>query len=568
MAPEKVLGSRNMYTVGWITALPIELAAAIAVLEEQHKKPLDFVKPTTDENVYIWGRIAEHNIVLASLPAGVYGVTSAAVTATSMLSSFPQIRFGLMVGIGAGIPRLDRDIDIRLGDIVVSQPSGTSGGVIQYDNKAAQAGGQIKRRGFLRPPPQILLSALGQLQAQHEFGSEIPKILEDMFKSHPNLKKATHKRPSYAYQGHEHDKLFKATSTHTPGRDCNNCDPEQQVKRDQRELLDPEIHYGLIVSGNTLVKDAAHRESLLKELDDNCICFEMEAAGLMNNFPCLVIRGICDYADAHKNNRWQRYAAATAAAYAKELLGVVPGEDLERVQTAKDMMELSDNIKEIESITRHTKDNVDNLAVQQRQQKINAWLSPSDPSTNYYNARKQRHARSGQWFLQSEEYITWKSKQNSFLWLNGISGCGKTILSSTIINDLRNTYPDTDNVFYFYFDINDTQKQCYKDAIHSLICQLYNRNRILQHYLDSLYSSCNFGHKPSIETLFTAFQDMVEEAGEVWIVLDALDECQTSTEHPRQRLLEWIRDLIMSKINIHLLATSRPEEDIKTTIES
>lgn len=80
------------------------------------------------------------------------------------------------------------------------------------------------------------------------------------------------------------------------------------------------IHYGVIASGNLLVKDAVRRDEILSLLDEECICFEMEAAGLVNSFPCLVVRGVCDYADSHKNDRWQKYAAATAAAFAKELL--------------------------------------------------------------------------------------------------------------------------------------------------------------------------------------------------------------------------------------------------------
>jgi nucleoside phosphorylase len=60
------------------------------------------------------------------------------------------------------------------------------------------------------------------------------------------------------------------------------------------------------------------RDQLSKELG-GVLCFEMEAAGLMNVFPCVVIRGICDYADAHKHKQWQEYAAAVAAAYAKSL---------------------------------------------------------------------------------------------------------------------------------------------------------------------------------------------------------------------------------------------------------
>ncbi|OJJ79090.1 uncharacterized protein ASPGLDRAFT_1070745 [Aspergillus glaucus CBS 516.65] len=80
----------------------------------------------------------------------------------------------------------------------------------------------------------------------------------------------------------------------------------------------PAIHYDLIASANQLMKDASIRDRLAAEKD--VLCFEMEAAGLMNHFPCLVICGICDYSDSHKNKDWQGYAAMTAAAYARDLL--------------------------------------------------------------------------------------------------------------------------------------------------------------------------------------------------------------------------------------------------------
>jgi hypothetical protein len=91
------------------------------------------------------------------------------------------------------------------------------------------------------------------------------------------------------------------------------------------------IHYGTIASGNQVIKDAPTRDRLSKELG-GVLCFEMEAAGLMNDFPCLVVRGICDYADSHKNKAWQPYAAATAAACAKSILSLVPA--VEAIKTA------------------------------------------------------------------------------------------------------------------------------------------------------------------------------------------------------------------------------------------
>lgn len=107
----------------------------------------------------------------------------------------------------------------------------------------------------------------------------------------------------------------------------------------------------LIASGNQVMKHGGTRDQLAREL--GILCFEMEAAGLMDNFPCLVVRGICDYADSHKNEQWQKYAAATAAAYAKELLSVISAGHVRKMQTAARFMsdiEASDD-SEANSIT-------------------------------------------------------------------------------------------------------------------------------------------------------------------------------------------------------------------------
>jgi nucleoside phosphorylase len=107
-----------------------------------------------------------------------------------------------------------------------------------------------------------------------------------------------------------------------------------------RSSLNPFIHYGTIGSANRAVKNAAEREKL-KSSDLDIMCVEMEAAGLMDSFPCLVIRGICDYADSHKNKKWQPYAAATAAAYMKELLSVIPAQEVSKIPHASGMVQIS-----------------------------------------------------------------------------------------------------------------------------------------------------------------------------------------------------------------------------------
>src|SRR5271163_3805227 len=150
------------YTVGWICALPIEMAAAQGMLDEHHS-PLP--QESHDDNTYTFGRIGEYNVILACLPAGAAGTISAARVATQMLSNFKWLRFGLMVGIGGGVP--SEENDIRLGDVVISKPTGQSGGVIQYDFGKTMQEGRFERTGSLNKPPDVLLNAVANLRARH-----------------------------------------------------------------------------------------------------------------------------------------------------------------------------------------------------------------------------------------------------------------------------------------------------------------------------------------------------------------------------------------------------------------
>lgn len=328
MATGKIL-CHDDYAVGWICALPVEMAAAKLMLNEIHD-PLP--RPRADQNNYILGNIGEHNIVIASLPSGAYGTVSAATVAMQLLSSFPSIRFGLIVGIGGGVP--SNKADIRLGDIVVSRPTETSGGVIQYDLGKILSDGHFQRTGMLNRPPKALLTALSTLQAHHlTEDSRVPEFTSSAQAKATGRNAATFTRPTQI------DLLYQADYDHDDCATCINCDQSKLCARPSRGHDDPEIHYGLIASANQVVKDGRRRDQLAQELGVYCI--EMEAAGLMNDFPCLVIRGICDYSDSHKNKEWQGYAATVAAAYAKELLLVVPIDQIDNTPTARDTLENS-----------------------------------------------------------------------------------------------------------------------------------------------------------------------------------------------------------------------------------
>ncbi|KJK63626.1 Ankyrin repeats 3 copy [Aspergillus parasiticus SU-1] len=196
------------YAVGWIAALPHERAAAKAMLDTVHAPPRH--KHAKDHNSYTLGSIngpnGEHNVVIASLPSGRYGTVTAATSAKQMLSSFPSIKFGLMVGIGGGIPSDNHDI--RLGDVVVSQPTGAFGGVRQYDCGKVTAYG-FEECGALNCPPEALLNAMGELQSNHEMmgGTSIPDFLESMYTAYPAMADSR-RGPAYIYQGADHDRLF------------------------------------------------------------------------------------------------------------------------------------------------------------------------------------------------------------------------------------------------------------------------------------------------------------------------------------------------------------------------
>lgn len=310
------------YSIGWICALAeSELVAAIAMLDEIHSPLLS--QPGSDKNSYTLGSMGKHNVVIACLSE--YGTSRAAITAKSMQGTFPCIRFGLMVGVGGGIP--SKDNDMRLGDIVISHPDGQGGGVIQYDLGRLEVDGS-KRLGTLNKPPPELRNAITRVKATRTFRSEITTLVNETFKDDDDDDDDL----VFTYPASTEDILFLATFEHIKdAKTCTSCaeNTDAIIGREKRKATHPRIFYGNIGSGNSVMKNADVRDRIAAR--DNLICFEMEAAGLMDDFPCLVIRGISDYSDSHKNWKWQPYAAAVAAAYAKKLLGLIPPEQVKRM---------------------------------------------------------------------------------------------------------------------------------------------------------------------------------------------------------------------------------------------
>jgi len=201
-----------------------------------------------------------------------------------------------------------------------------------------------------------------------------------------------------------------------------------------------------------------------------------------------------------------------------------------------------------------------------RLSKICQWLSAPDPSINYQKALKQRQPNTGLWFLESESYASWTTDAASRLWLYGIPGCGKTILSSTI---LQNVFQHCDNnpgqaIMYFYFDFNDVQKQHAERMLRSLVCQLSRQSVEIPVSLDALCSSYEGGKRQSlVDALLQVMHQMMQSLPQVYVMLDALDECAQRVE-----LMEMLEIMAGWQLdNVHLIVTSRRERDIESSLE-
>lgn len=292
---QATLGNKD-YTVGWICAIATEYVAAQELLDIEHPRP-EHLSPH-DNNCYTLGKIGDHNVVIAVLPDGEYGKTSGASVARDLLHSFPNVRIGLMVGIAGGAAGRH---DIRLGDVVVSscQGNGTAS-VYGYDfGKAIQDRG-LQVTTVLNQHPVVLRTAVNGLKAHYERkGHNIAETVDAILQNNTRLQ-TKYGRPPIST-----DKIFKSDVVH--GNSCSaacsgkTSDLVTRPNRDETQDI-PVIHYGIIASADQLMKDAVARDRFIQDLD--VLCFGMEATGLVNHFPCLVIRGICDYSDSHKSKEW------------------------------------------------------------------------------------------------------------------------------------------------------------------------------------------------------------------------------------------------------------------------
>ncbi|KAK5042938.1 hypothetical protein LTR84_011994 [Exophiala bonariae] len=505
------------YNFGWICALPVELEAATKMLDEAHN---DIPQDANHSNLYTLGRISGHNIVIVCLPAGQIGTNSAAIVASHMMSKFPSIHYILMVGIGGGVPSVEADI--RLGHVVVSQPHLGRSGVVQYDLGKSTPSGFV-RTGFLNAPPAILLSALSTLQAD---SSACQRRLSQKLSEF-----------SHGCQNIGLDLLFESTYQHIEGSTCDKCSNSRLVSRAPRAHQGPVVHHGTIASGNQVIRDGTTRDKLSSELG-GVLCFEMEAAGLMNNVPCLVILGICDYADSHKNKKWHSHAAATAAVYARELLSIIPtfSEPSFKGRQAPALLKLLP--------------------------------TAAEAAFNSYSKQHDLLCLPNTRVDVLNEIYAWTEGEGHqcVFWLNGMAGTGKSTIARTVARRFSELGRLAGSFFFSRGgkDVHDARLLFTTIARH-----LADLSPILGRYISEAIAareeiaSQTFGDQWTqliVGPLSKLSGRMVQQS--LIIVLDALDECEGNDDiRLLIRLLSETNST--SAVRLRVLVTSRPESAIR-----
>jgi len=530
----------EQFTVGWISALPVELTAATAMLDEIYDD-------SGYATQYTLGRIGGHNVVITCLPAGQYGTSSAAVVATRMQSEFRALQIRLMVGIGGGVP--SPEVDIRLGDAVISQPRRGYGGVVQYDYGKTGSGGLCTPTGYLNAPPDVLLTAVSKLRSNISAGKSNPGV---------HLSSLAH-LPEFERHNAGPDTLFQSSYSHVKGPTCDRCRKDMVVARTPRESEEVVIHYGTIASGNQVIKNGLTRDKLSAELG-GVLCFEMEAAGLMNSFPCLVIRGICDYADSHKNKKWQPFAAAVATAYAREFLSTIPAGPYSNNYGTEVTRQLATNSMELSRSNGPDDIPIENVAspcvrsAAQRESYLHSLRF--DQIDARHATIRTAHAKTCRWLLSKSEYQDWLdvsklSDHHGFLWIKGKPATGKSTIMKFAYTDAKEKKADTVVISFFFNARGDELEKSSLGMYRSLLFQLLEQLPDLQDVFDSLRPSGPINsdsYRWDIEIIQSLFEHAIKRIGQhcVTCFVDALDECDEDQVREMVSFFEQLGQLAVS----------------------
>lgn len=319
--------SRAEFKIAIICALTLEAEAVEALFDKTFDKfGKIYGKRQGDSNSYINGRIGEHNVVLCYMPG--MGNGSAASVASSLRVSYTGVQLALVVGICGGAPNPSTDQEIFLGDVIISNA------LVEYDFGRQYPGGFKRKPDALRKPDReirTLLAALSTNRARAELQKGMLQHLHKIQQQgtrwqHPGSADILFEA-SYRHKHYDSTNVCCCIEGDLPAdiceealeKNCNSlgCD-ENRISRRRDKTGKASIHIGKVATANTVMKSGEHRDRIIRK--EGVVGFEMEGAGVWDNVSCIIIKGVCDYADSHKNKKWQAYAAATGASTAKAFL--------------------------------------------------------------------------------------------------------------------------------------------------------------------------------------------------------------------------------------------------------
>ncbi|VUC31204.1 unnamed protein product [Clonostachys rosea] len=557
------MSNPNDYAVGWICGITADYVAARSLLDEVHPAPRSVAEH--DCNRYTLGKIGGHSVVLAVSPDASYGSASAARVAKDMLNTFPNIKIGLMVGIGGGAP--SQRNDIRLGDVVVGSPQDGNGGVLYYDYQQSIQDQALRLTGRLDEPPLVLRTALHKLTAARGDGesNKLEQAIDDALKKKPPRLHENYLRPNAS-----RDRLYQSQIVY-PLNDNHKCPgifsdhPSHLVKRANRPTGKEGItvHHGLIASLESVMKDAAARDKLAEEM--GVLCFETEVMGMPSCFPCLVIRGICDYADSHRNTEWRGYAAMAAAAFTKDLLRQAAPNEIDAQKTVRELGLYGTVDGDEDTVMSGTEpqEGSQTRKLSDKEEKCFQLLSPpTNHAESSYRWHKdsvdQAAEHTCQWLLEHEEFDEWLKRKCGPLLITGNSGSGKSVLAKYLIDHHLPQSP-TDTVCYFFFD-RQNQKNL-KQAFRAVLHQLFLRKPCLIQHAVKIFEQDGGYFTSSTSSLWDLLHAATSDprAGSIIIVFDALNECDILDF---EGLAEGIRVQFQNKQpgdkRLKYLLTSRP----------
>lgn len=363
MDPDESSLSREDFQIAIVCALPLEFDAVVAVLDHVYDESVSarLGKAPGDRNTYTHGRMKQHNVVIVVLKQrngnATMGKANAAIVASDLRNSYYGLRLALLVGICGGVPKAGNS-EVLLGDVIIGNS------IVQYDFGRQFPDGFRRKEGAqntLAAPMEENASILGLLASGH--GKETVHVKTASF-----LAELQKKRAKYAFPEAASDRLYESSyrHKHQNARDCKcqyhksetdsvcdmaleepcaelGCDDSCLVKRSRLEerlaapdgdaVFQPAIFVGGVATGDTVMKSGIMRDKVAKT--EGIIGFEMEAAGVWEQLPTIVIKAVCDYADSHKNKKWQDYAAGTAAAAAKAVAMFHTPADKPRIREMK-----------------------------------------------------------------------------------------------------------------------------------------------------------------------------------------------------------------------------------------